>query len=213
MVTIEQKLSEFQKIIDDKVDSENGLLIEAKNREIEESMAKIEKEFIDQYERNRRQSFERLDKQKQEKISALIQGERRNQLYLIESFLKKTISKIEGKFQDFVASEGYPEFVEKTLANTLKNAAASSDETIIVKIPPQNFEKTKGKIQEKLQGHYTSLSIAEGEVDYMGGFILEFPEKNTRINKTIQEAIEARRDDIGQYIQSYIQGGQINAQR
>ena len=36
MVTLEQKLSEFQKIIEEKVDNENKLLIEAKKAEIDE---------------------------------------------------------------------------------------------------------------------------------------------------------------------------------
>lgn len=207
MVTIEQKLSEFQKIIEDKVDNENQLLIDAKNREIEESMAKVEKEFVDQYERNRKLSLERLEKQKQEKISALIQGERRNQLNLIESFLKKIVADIEAKFQDFVASAEYPAFAAGLLMSTLKNANAKSDERILIKIPPQNFEKTKAKMQEAVQEQYAKVSIVEGDVDYMGGFVAEFPDKNTRINKTIQLAIEERRDDMGQYVQSYIQGG------
>lgn len=206
MVTIEQKLAEFQKIIEEKVDSENKALIEAKKSEVNESMAKVEKEFAEQYERNKKMSFERLEKQKQEKLSALIQTQRREQLKSLEGFLQKIVNDVEEKFKTFVISEEYPEFAKNLLQSTLKNIKAAENDTILVRIPPQNYEKTKAKLMEVLES-YGNARVIEGDINFIGGFVIELPEKSTRINKTIQLSIEERKDDIGQYIQSYIQGG------
>ena len=208
MVTLEQKLSEFQKIIEEKVDNENKLLIEAKKAEIDEYLAKAEKELSEQYERNRRLGLERIEKQKQEKISALMQGQRRDQLKLMEDFLQKITTNIEERFRDFVLSEEYPQYVAKLLALTLQKSSIETQDQIIIKIPPQNFDLSRGKMQEYLKAHaYDKAEILEGDIDYVGGFVIELPEKNMRINKTISMSIEEKRDNIGQYIQSYIQGG------
>ena len=208
MVTLEQKLSEFQKIIEEKVDNENKLLIEAKKAEIEEYLAKAEKELSEQYERNRRLGLERIEKQKQEKISALMQGQRRDQLKLMEDFLQKITTNIEERFRDFVLSEEYPQYAARLLALTLQKSSIETQDQIIIKIPPQNFDRSREKMQEYLKAHgYDKAEILEGDIDYVGGFIIELPEKNMRINKTISMSIEEKRDNIGQYIQSYIQGG------
>lgn len=208
MVTLEQKLSEFQKIIEEKVDDQNNLLIEEKKAEIEEYLAKVEKELVEQYERNKRQGMERIDKQKQEKISSLVQKERRNQLKLMEDFLQKIKEDIEDRFRDFVLGDDYPAYVAKLLEVTLEKAAVVPEDEIFIRISPQNFDRTAQGIRSMLDSKsFKKYTIEEGEIDYIGGFILEIPGKNLRINKTISMSIDEKRDDIGQYIQSYIQGG------
>lgn len=208
MVTIEQKLAEFQKIIDDKVERENSQLLETKTAEIEEYLSKLQQETTDQFRKNQKLALDRIDRQKQEQLSALIQSEKREQLKLMEDFLSQLTKKIQDKCKAFVLSQEYPGFVRELIVKTLEKEGVDKSEKLEISLAPQNFENAKAEMIKGLQeAMYQTYEITEGDIDAVGGFVVDIPNQGLRVNKTLRDSIEEKQDEVGQYIQSYIQGG------
>ena len=57
---------------------------------------------------------------------------------------------------------------------------------------------------------FTKYEITEGDISLLGGFILEIPELSLRITRTLENSINMKRDDIGQFIQNYVRDGGVN---
>lgn len=208
VITIEQKLSEFESLIEDKVRASNRLLISQKQQKLEQAHTKAQEQVEARYAQNRKQAIDRLEKQKTEQLSTLTQQARKKQLALMEGFLNQSILTVEDKLKTFTLSAEYPAFVRKMLLHVLQHAEAGKEEPVVVRIPPQQFAKTQAQIMALVQEEgYTALSVEEAEMAMLGGCTVEFVQRGTRINKSFQYAMEQQRDRIGEYIQSYIQGG------
>ncbi|MGB5822567.1 MAG: hypothetical protein WBH44_00705, partial [Proteocatella sp.] len=82
---------------------------------------------------------------------------------------------------------------------------------IKIRLASANFNETKKVMEETLiaQG-YAAYEISEGDVNYLGGFVIEVPQMNLRVTKTLENAISNKRDDIGQFMQNYVRDGGAN---
>lgn len=206
MVTLEQKISLFKKLVDDKVSKEIDEEREMKQDEIKEYLENEEKVLLANANRTKKTAIERIRRQKSETLSTLTQQERKWYLRKNEEILRDMILQVENKLKDFVQSEGYAGFIRSVLVSSLDSF--SKDEQIIVFIPPVNFRAVKETIKKALEDNgFSKYLIKEGELSYIGGFILENESKTMRLNKTFAEAIYLKREDMGQLLHEYIRKG------
>lgn len=211
MITLEEKLSQFEELINTKLERENKLKLEEKQQEINEFLNDEKAVMDESARRNAKLSMDRINRQKQESISMVMQEEKREILKLSEGFIKSLTLKIEDKCREFSLGEKYPEFITQILLKTLSKEAVSKEKHIKIRLASANFNETKKVMEETLvaQG-YGDYEISEGDSNYLGGFIVEIQEMNLRINKTLENAIRNKRDDIGQFMQNYVRDGGVN---
>lgn len=208
MITLEEKLKEFQDIVNEKVDREISRELAEKQAQINLFLEEEKSRLETALEREKNAAIRRIDRQKSERISAIKQEEKRKYLRKNEVFIQDLIQNVEEKARDYVLSEEYVEFATRLFEKTLKEIRIEKEVQIIVYLCPSKFDSIKKKIENisKEEG-YVNLSIKEGEIRDLGGFILEVPNDSIRINKTIAKKMESMRDPIGQYLSDYVREG------
>lgn len=206
MVTLEQKLNLFKKIVDEKVQKDIDQQITQKDDEISEYLAKEKKLLESNAERMQKSAMDRIKRQKSETISTMIQKQRKDFLKLNEEVLSDLMTRIESKLRSFMEQEEYPAFLEKTVKNAL--TSFEKEASINVYLAPAAFTTSKAVLEKiLLEEGFNHFKIKEGEVSYIGGFVIENEERTIRINKTFADALSMKKDDIGQMLHDYIRKG------
>ena len=211
MITLEEKLSQFEELINSKVEKENSHRLEEKQQEISSFLSSQKAAFEDSALRTAKLSRDRIDRQKQEKISTAVQAEKRELLKLSEGFIKTLTLKIEDKCREFALGSEYPGFITQILIRTLEREGVSKDTKLVMILAPENYNEASRMISAELEKRgFTKYEITEGDISLLGGFILEIPELSLRITRTLENSINMKRDDIGQFIQNYVRDGGVN---
>lgn len=99
MVTLEQKLSLFKKLVDEKVQKEIDEQILNKDDEIKDFLEKEKQILESNANRTKKAAIERIKRQKSEAISTMIQQERKLYLKKNEEILRDLLAKIEDKIE------------------------------------------------------------------------------------------------------------------
>ncbi len=208
MITLEEKLKEFDEIVSAKVEREIKDKINKKNNEIQNFLDEEKAKLEIAVGREKRAAFSRIDRQKLEKISTLEQEQKRRYLRKNEEFTLDLIQKVESKGRNFALSDEYSDFMKKLLEVTLKNDEISKDKHLTLKICPTKYDNIKNVYETVLKtGGYKNFKIEEGNIDYIGGFIIEISEDDVRINKTLSRAMEVMHNQIGEYLNAYVKEG------
>ncbi len=206
MVTLEQKLSLFKKLVDEKVQKEIDEQILNKDDEIKEFLEKEKQVLESNANRTKKAAIERIKRQKSEAISTMIQKERKQYLKKNEEILRDLLAKVEDKIRDFMQTDKYKEHVESSMITALE--AFSKDEHIYVSIPANNFNRAKEGAEEALKkAGFENYTVIEAELNYIGGFVLENQKQTIRLNKTFAEALYLKREDLGQMLHDAIRRG------
>lgn len=207
MVTLEQKLSLFKKLVDEKVQKEINEQITSKDEEIKDFLDKEKQILETNANRTKKAALERIKRQRSEAISTMIQKERKQYLKKNEEILRNLLLKIEDKLRAFMSTDKYPEHIEKSMKIALKSF--SKDERVYVAIPPNSFNKAKEAAEKVLKEQgYENYTIIETELSYIGGFILENEKQTIRLNKTFAEALYLKHEDLGQMLHDAIRRGE-----
>ena len=204
MVTLEQKISLFKKLVDDKVSKEIEEEREQKLDEIRLYLENEQRVLMENANKTKKTAIERIKRQKSETLSTLTQRERKWYLKKNEEILRDMLQKVENRLKDFVHSEEYTAFIKSVLLSSLE--VFSKDEQIMVYAAPMNFKSVRDTIKETLENNgYSKYIIKETELSCIGGFILQNESKTIRLNKTFAEAMYLKREDMGQLLHEYIQ--------
>jgi len=207
MVTLEEKISLFKKMVDDKVQKEINEKLYQKETEINMEVEKEKAELSLKADREKKIVIDRLKKEKSEAVSSMIQKEKRNFLRLNEEILEDIITKVEDKIKNFMDESDYDSYLKRVLRSSI--GSFDKESQLIVYIPPVGFSKGKQALEEELRGlGFQDFIFKEGQIADIGGFILENREKGIRVNRTFAEALHIKRDEIGQILSDYIRRGE-----
>lgn len=203
MVTLEQKLDLFRKMVGEKVKKEADEQLAQKEEEIAAYLQEQKASLQRQTERSEKAASEKIRRQKSETISSLMQSQKRELLHLEEELLDDLMKKVEIKGRAFVESEAYPLFIEKALKSVL--ASFREGERLTIRMAPSSFARAKATADQVMEAAGCgSYALQEGEDAFIGGFVAENEDRTLRINKTVAEGIRRKREEIGHLLYEQI---------
>lgn len=203
MVTLEQKLDLFRKMVGEKVKKEADEQLAQKEEEIAAYLQEQKASLQRQTERSEKAASEKIRRQKSETISSLMQSQKRELLRLEEELLDDLMKKVEIKGRAFVESEAYPLFIEKALKSVL--ASFREGERLTIRMAPSSFARAKATADQVMEAAGCgSYALQEGEDAFIGGFVAENEDRTLRINKTLAEGIRRKREEIGRLLYEQI---------
>ncbi len=206
MVTLEQKLSLFKKLVDDQVQKDIDELFSQKDAEIEEYLENKKRQLEANALRTKKNTIERVKRQHAEALSTLFQANRREYLRLNEELLSELLEKTKQQARRFVESDEYPALISKTIEAAL--GAFDPSTALEIFVAPASFEAARGRIEALMNAQgYADYRIHEGENYFIGGFVIEDAQQTVRINRTFAEAIERSREEIGQLLNDCLKNG------
>lgn len=208
MITLEEKINQFKELVNSKVDNENLHLIDEKKQELELYLSEEKALITESQKKNVRLALERINRQKKETISTVAQEQRREVLKMSDQFMSILLSKVEEKCKIFTQGEEYPNYIGKVFENTIEKEDLDKEDKLIITLALSNYTAAHKTIQDKLRElGFSNVEFVEGDASLIGGFIIQSNTKNLRINKTLCNAIENRKEDIGKFMQEYIREG------
>ena len=206
MVTIEQKLSLFSNLLHRTMDEAFKLEMEKLRKEYEVKMQK-DKEAVDKEAENIINSArKRAEAERTEQISRNRVELKKEYMFLKEKYFSVLMDRIKKELDTFADSEGYTAYMKK-LAGKLETLVPAS-KRLEISLAGRDCDKYSVLLRQVLSdAKWEELVFKPAEDDITGGFIVEDPENNIRIDMSLKSLLEDNRSYIMQTLFQAIETG------
>lgn len=191
MITIEEKLNLFTKLVHEKVEKENREVIVRFENEYGELLNNKRVEFQKIAEELEKNSKEKIEKEKRQRISkAHIQGrktvlERKNKIY------KRAVEDILSYIEIYRNNRSYKEFIIKSIERVLKN---NNIELLSITLTKKDFDILEADIR-KVVGTSAEILIDDSIV---GGVVIIDKVNNIKYDMSLNNIVEEKSEMIGE---------------
>lgn len=205
MVTIEQKLALFSKLLNQEIKNDMDKKLRDLDREYErkvaESKYKADKDaqaIID--EARKHAEIKRMEQMSRGKIS-----NRKELVQVKEEIIKRFMSKLEQKIIDYTKTPEYITYLKQNIATLveLKNCKDPL-RIIITQNDYMNYQNEIAEAFETLGADNFVFEVAKEAI--LGGVIVINTANNTKIDSSIKDSIEEHQEDIIAKISRCIEG-------
>ncbi len=195
MVTIEQKLSMFSK-----------LLHRTMNEKFTEEMEKLRSEYAVKLQNNRveagreaqeiqRRSAKRAEAEKTEILSRIRINTKKDQMAVKEKLFNTLTGHLSERIIGFVRSEEYGGYIA-AMAGKLAEAVQSKD-SLVIYMTAEDIKNYGELLKNELRSpHPAKLTLAAANDSIIGGFIAVDPESDIRMDFSIRTLLEDNRPYI-----------------
>lgn len=193
MVTIEEKLNLFGKILYDKINSKvNDKL--AKVKEEEENEIKKEEKLVEAYREKITKEIYKKHKENYEKVifEAKFQAEQKL-INLRKDFMNETVDGIKSNLLNFINSKDYDEYIFSNINNTLKGIKDES--SLIIYFNNEDLKRFKDILENG--GLPKNVKVSTSSKNILGGYILEDENMRFRIDCSLDGSIEECLEEVG----------------
>ncbi|KAJ49321.1 hypothetical protein CTM_23704, partial [Clostridium tetanomorphum DSM 665] len=180
MVTIEDKLKLFSKIVFDKIDEELKSEFVAFQSEKEEILRNEEDKVNKEREREINAIKKKAEVKKREIISKAKIEKQKDILKLKENMIDSLLEELIMKLKEYTQCEDYKKYLYKEINLALTQF---KNDQFILYLNKQDYEKYKEEIKCKILN--SNVSIEETKEDVIGGFILQDKDMKYRIDNTL----------------------------
>ncbi len=206
MVTIEQKLSLFSKLLQrsmsEKFDEEMRQLrkdYEAKAKENEEIVKKEADEIL-------KRARKKADAEKLEMVSKMKYGLKREYIDVKEKYFTLFMQHLTDKIEKFIETDEYPEYLMRLISKLMEEKITDS---IVLYMTKRDLDKYTEAIKQRLSeaGIFDfSFKIADDKI--IGGYVAEDTLNKIRIDCTIQSILDDNTPYIMQTLFKAIEAGE-----
>ncbi len=210
MVTIEQKLLLFSKLLNQSMDKkfkeELAELEEQYNAKLQKSKDEVDKEAKSIIETARKKvEAGRLEIQSKTKIII-----KKESMEVKEKYFNILMSHLKDKLDEFVVSEMYKNYLLKNIYQFNQEIKSINGDELLIYLTKKDNEKFSSLIKQEIDSTHNFKSIIFKEIDdsIIGGIIIDFPQKNLRIDMTVKSVLEENETYIMQTLFEALEAGE-----
>lgn len=197
MVTIEQKLTLFSKLLNQDIKEEVDKKFNALEKEYEKRIA--ENKFAVDKEANEivEQARKRAEIKKVELLSKGKLNSKKEMMLMKEQTIIRFMSALEEKIKVFTTSNEYRGYLEKVIKGL--RSLKDYENNLVIYLTKSDYESNKDFIQETLVKNglkADKLSFDVTTEDILGGLVIKDPIFSTRIDESIRALLEEEKDQI-----------------
>lgn len=197
MVTIEQKLTLFSKLLNqdikEEIDKKFNELEQEYEKRIAENKFRVDKEATEIVEQARR----RAELKKVELISKGKLSSKKEMMLIKEELIVRFTTALENKIKDFTRTEDYRLYLTKKFQEL--ESLKGNKNHLEVYLTPFDYDTNQSFIKEglvKMGLSAEKLSFNLSDQDMLGGLIIEDKVLSTRIDESIRTLINDKKDEI-----------------
>lgn len=197
MVTIEQKLTLFSKLLNqdikEEVDKKFSELEKEYEKRIAENKFAIDKEASEIVEQARR----RAEIKKVELLSKGKLASKKDMMMMKEQLITRFMNALEEKIKIFTATNDYRVYLNQIIQEL--KSLKSWENDLVVYLTKSDYEHNKEFIKEALTGiglKADKLSFEVAEEDILGGLVIKDLIFSTRIDESIRALLEEEKSQI-----------------
>lgn len=197
MVTIEQKLSLFSKLLNHDIKKEEDKKFKELEKEYEKRIAEnkfaVDKEVDEIIEQSRRRG-------EIKKIELMSKGRmkcKKEAMAIKEQIIIRFMNTLEEKIKAFTTTHGYTVYLEKTIQNL--EGLKDYENNLVIQLTKADYEHNKEFIQENLVKHGLKANKLSFEIttdNILGGIIIIDPVLHTRMDESIRALLEEQKGQI-----------------
>lgn len=209
MVTIEQKLLLFSK-----------LLNQSMNHEFVEKMEQLDREYKEKVKKNKeavdkeaglmlKEAEKKGEAEHMEHMSRVRMNMKKETMLVKERYFTLFLDELKKELRQFAKTDAYNEYMQR-LIEELKDRKDDAREVVIY-MTHGDVDKFSEKIKDELRkarSGYEQISVKTANDSILGGFMAEYPDKNVRINMTMESVIEDNNQYIMQHLFDALEAGE-----
>lgn len=197
MVTIEQKLTLFSKLLNQDIKEEANKQMLALEKEYDQRM--IENKFAVDKEAQEivEQARKKAELKKVELISKGRLSSKKEMMVLREELIEHFMVALEAKIKTFTKTEAYKTYLEQVIVGL--DSLGAYEDRLEIYLTPEDLTAYESFVKEKLM----SLGLKESQLSFLtmkeellGGLVIKDPVINMRIDESIRAIIDEAQDQI-----------------
>lgn len=197
MVTIEQKLTLFSKLLNQDIKEEATIKMQELEKEYDKRMA--ENKFKTDKEANEiiEQTRKRAELKRVELISKGKLASKKEMMQIREELIDRFMASLNSKVRSFTDEESYKRYLGKIIEGL--DSLKGYENNLVVYLTASDLQNNKSFIEKALVGvgvDPKKLSFEVAEEDILGGLVIKDPVLNMRIDESIRTLIEEAKDGI-----------------
>lgn len=200
MITIEEKLNLFTRIIYDKVEKQNADTISKFNQECGSLIKQKTDEFAKQADLMEKQIEKEAEKEKLQILSkARIEGKKMI-VDKKDEIVKDAVNSVLVSARDFTETDQYGEMLMQDIKSALMEIGDSTSMNLYI------TEKDSARYNDKIKGIFNGIDLKiTCDDSLIGGFILIDMEKNIKIDMSFTDRVNSARNLIGERLFAILQ--------
>lgn len=191
MVTIEQKLSLFSKLLQQDINNE----ISGKLALIEEEYKQKQKEHNDAVDKEARlivdKAIKKAEIKRTEMVSKAKMQAKKQAMTSKDKCVNLCMMHLKERVNEYVQSDAYEKYLFKTI-DKMKDLEEIKNQ-IIIYMTTEDIQRYKGQVIDRLDGmgiESSKIVIEACEMPILGGMIAEIPGENIRMDLSIRTLME-----------------------
>jgi len=200
MVTIDQKLKIFNKIVIEKLNHEYEELIHKLDKKDEEAMKDYKQSLSERAHSYRKELIEKGETEKKLLISKTRLDNKKEILKVRAGLVEKTKKNVLEKAVDFVQGESYKEYLEMLIEELELDLFCEN--TIILRMIEEDFACHGDFAKKQLNKKCEKIDVIVENLDseYVGGFMILDKSETFKLDCTIKTRIDEQSDLIGKRV-------------
>lgn len=199
MITVEEKLKLFTKLVYDKIEKENQTEIDKYNSEYGNIIDEKKKEFEKQAEKMDSEKMKEIDKKKNQIISRAKVEEQKLLLQKKKEIFDEAVEEIKNYSKEFTNSEDYKELFLKSLKESMEDLKESKNISFYV------IENDRDKFKKTIAEMYPDTNFKiDVDDNLIGGFTVQDEDNNIKIDMSLMSKIESSKEVIGEKLYSML---------
>jgi V/A-type H+-transporting ATPase subunit E len=212
MVTIEQKLLLFSKLLHQSMDKKYAEELEEIEKQYEYKLQKNKEEVDKEVEAIEENARKKVEAYKSESISKAKINIKKESMAVKEKHFKILMEHLRNNLKEFVESEIYKQYLLNLLVKLSEEMSSIDSDNLIIYLTQKDNEKFGSLLKKELELKYKYNNVVLKTINdnVIGGIIAEFPEKNIRIDLTIRAVLEENEFYIMQTLYEMLEVGEHN---
>lgn len=200
MITIEQKLKVFTKIVIESLNKEYEQLIHDLDKKDEDALNDYKDDLVKRATLHKKELIEKGELEKKRMISKLKVDNRKEIMRKRADFVQDIILKLMKRLEEYIGQPEYEAYLMNQLIHIPDNLL---DDDLIVEMTEKDQrqfgEKFKATIKEK-QGNNVNIVYETLDEEAIGGFIVFTNDRRFKLDCTLKSMIEEKTDLIGRRV-------------
>jgi len=212
MVTIEQKLLLFSKLLHQSMDKKFADELEEIEKQYKYKLEKNKEEVDKEVEAIEGNARKKVESGNIESISKAKINVKKESMAVKEKYFNILKEHLRDMLRNFVDQEKYKQYLLNLLVKLNEEMSNFESDDLIIYLTKKDNDRYGSLIKMELESKYNCSNITFKTINdsIIGGIIAEYPDKNLRFNMTIESVLEENELYIMQTLFESLEAGEYN---
>lgn len=205
MITIEDKVEEFARRVEETMKQREEEALGKKRRELNEKLLQKEALYEQEIMKKREKKIQTVEKNARQRVSEATQSEHRLYLERKTEGLQELRVQIDRALKDYCDTPEYVDACLKKFETALLQRNIRPEETVRVGVAPAQHQAVREGMTRILKERaFRDYTITVEDAALIGGFIMNLPQSHVRVNESFQNLLVQHGDPVGRIYERYL---------